>query len=855
MTYGMRVSRPGLRIVLGMMFMLLLADPLAAQTNGIFYASAGHIVVPHSPALDFGAQLTIEAWLRPATTTRAFSAVVDKDYDVGFSFGTAVNSPHTDSVFTSLYLRGRPFAGPLIPSNGATWTHVAVTLDTVAEQIFFYINGQLTSTVTGESMGFDVVPENITIGSSKHGDDFHGTIDEVRIWNVVRSQSEISGLYGHEAKGNEPGLVAVYHFEDARDTVAWNRAAGGGLHGSFTEGALIVDQPWALDFAYPWTFAFATETEPNDTYANATPMDLGSRITFAAVAPGDTDIYKIYMRAGDVVLISTYEHNAGEQIVLGMSVVGPDTTTVIRTVDFTFPSVFGVPAVDGYRYIRVYVGSTGSGGSYEIYNRRRALLEADDFEPNDSFAAAAPMPWGAIQTPTLYPGIDVGIAVPDTDYYSFAGEAGEVALLPYSIHGQGSGRPLLTVFGPTGKMTRTFISNVPAYRLPTTDTYYARIEPEWGAVRYRFGLFKGLLDINGMLYDPCGYGGAISLYDGWGHAYDLGYTLFVNGGWYGAAADYSVAEAGGRQFVFLPKEISGLNVSRKFYVPTATQGDTLGFIRIQDILSNPTGAPITVNVGVQSDIGSQTTVRIYETSSGDVELTTADFWALTANEPSGGTPALTHIFDGIGGAEHVDSISIVEDFLYWEWRDITVPPGETKILMYFAAQDSNADNAFRKGPAFSGSVLPAAATLGLGTDGYKVLNWPTDPLVSVEGASPSMPDVYALEQNYPNPFNPTTTIRFTIPSAARTGLSRHEEHGRDGSPSDPRGPVGSHAAGNVRLVVYDLLGRQVAVLVNEKKAPGSYDVTFDARHLASGIYVYRLTAGSFVESKKMTLVR
>ena len=71
-------------------------------------------------------------------------------------------------------------------------------------------------------------------------------------------------------------------------------------------------------------------------------------------------------------------------------------------------------------------------------------------------------------------------------------------------------------------------------------------------------------------------------------------------------------------------------MSRKFYVPTAAQGDTLGFIRIQDILSNPTGAPITVNVGVQSDIGSQTTVRIYETSSGDVELTTADFWALIA---------------------------------------------------------------------------------------------------------------------------------------------------------------------------------------------------------------------------------
>jgi len=56
-------------------------------------------------------------------------------------------------------------------------------------------------------------------------------------------------------------------------------------------------------------------------------------------------------------------------------------------------------------------------------------------------------------------------------------------------------------------------------------------------------------------------------------------------------------------------------------------------------------------------------------------------------------------------------------------------------------------------------------------------------------------------------------------------------------------------------VVFDLLGREVAVLVNERKAPGSYEATFDANGLASGVYVYRLTAGSFVQSRKMVLVK
>jgi len=57
------------------------------------------------------------------------------------------------------------------------------------------------------------------------------------------------------------------------------------------------------------------------------------------------------------------------------------------------------------------------------------------------------------------------------------------------------------------------------------------------------------------------------------------------------------------------------------------------------------------------------------------------------------------------------------------------------------------------------------------------------------------------------------------------------------------------------LVVYDLLGRDVAVLVNEREEPGSYAVSFDGRNLASGVYIYRLSVDSFVESRKMILIK
>ncbi|HEX9251950.1 MAG TPA: 5'-nucleotidase C-terminal domain-containing protein, partial [Ignavibacteriaceae bacterium] len=88
------------------------------------------------------------------------------------------------------------------------------------------------------------------------------------------------------------------------------------------------------------------------------------------------------------------------------------------------------------------------------------------------------------------------------------------------------------------------------------------------------------------------------------------------------------------------------------------------------------------------------------------------------------------------------------------------------------------------------------------------------------------PFTYLLDQNYPNPFNPSTTINYSIPEA-----------------------------GNVEMKVYDILGNEVATLVNEAKAPGNYSAVFDASSLASGIYFYKLSANNFLQTKKMILMK
>ncbi len=101
------------------------------------------------------------------------------------------------------------------------------------------------------------------------------------------------------------------------------------------------------------------------------------------------------------------------------------------------------------------------------------------------------------------------------------------------------------------------------------------------------------------------------------------------------------------------------------------------------------------------------------------------------------------------------------------------------------------------------------------------------------------PSGFILYQNYPNPFNPTTTIRFTFPSVIASGAKQ---------------------SALVTLKVYDVIGNEVATLVEEEKPAGSYEVTFDShsgkvRNLPSGVYFYQLKVGSFTQTKSMVLIK
>jgi hypothetical protein len=122
--------------------------------------------------------------------------------------------------------------------------------------------------------------------------------------------------------------------------------------------------------------------------------------------------------------------------------------------------------------------------------------------------------------------------------------------------------------------------------------------------------------------------------------------------------------------------------------------------------------------------------------------------------------------------------------------------------------------------------LPASTTP---FNAYKIVSLCGDGVakrVAGQGSVAKLSSHRALLAAYPNPFNPTTTISYEIPKGTQ-----------------------------VRLSVFDVLGREIQTLVNETKQPGHYQVHFNANNLASGVYLYRIQAGSFTDTKRFVLVK
>ena len=137
----------------------------------------------------------------------------------------------------------------------------------------------------------------------------------------------------------------------------------------------------------------------------------------------------------------------------------------------------------------------------------------------------------------------------------------------------------------------------------------------------------------------------------------------------------------------------------------------------------------------------------------------------------------------------------------------------------------------------SGNVYVTGRSSGFNWSSYTTIKYIQTP-VSVEEQEIGKPCRYWLAQNYPNPFNPSTKIKFTVANKTASGANSLNENSRF-----------------VTLKIYDILGREITTLINEPKSAGIYEIEWNAANIPSGVYLYKLTAGEFSETKKMLLMK
>jgi hypothetical protein len=248
----------------------------------------------------------------------------------------------------------------------------------------------------------------------------------------------------------------------------------------------------------------------------------------------------------------------------------------------------------------------------------------------------------------------------------------------------------------------------------------------------------------------------------------------------------------------------------RLYVNAHTTANPGGEIRGQVLQSAGAGVAVTLS-------GSQETPPVATNASGSASVYLNPDLSVTYNETvTGLTPTAAHFHDspvGVAGGV-VKNISFTNNTASGTWTSSDASQPLTDLLL----------KELVKGRLY----LNAHTTTNPGGEIRGQVTGPDARATSVERITTGqVPTNYRLDQNYPNPFNPSTEISFQL-----------------------------SAVSNVKLKVFDLLGREVATLIDGVREPGAYKVSFNASSLTSGVYFYTLQAdGATIQTKKMLLLK
>ncbi len=727
-------------------------DEFGESGNNVFLGNLGtassYIAVPDAGSLyNLTNSGTIEAWVLPTATTSSAPGIVAKGdlANVTFLFGWSASN-------TLLYFRigGAPTVntgGIVVPLN--VWSHVAVTWSGTPGNytLTFYVNGAVSGNPVGNTGTMAAVTtDSLTIGITKpfSSNTFFGYIDEVKIWNVVRTQTQI----------------------------AQSRFVGIGDYVNANTGNAITSSANYTGLLSSWTMNSNTRD------------DIGGKNGFLRGVAG---LYWFPYTAGFPI---PYNYALCCTSLAGVN----DYVTIPENAAF----------------------DQTSAGSFEawIYLNAVGILQPI-FHKGNSFATTTLAAY-------VTAGNKFGINIGAHNYFPPSSPTTFVANKWYHVAATWSGGPNFTV--------NTYVNGQLDYTVTFNLAMPTATGPAW------IGRYYGVQRFNGYIDEVRYWSGARTITEIQSGMFASCRNLLPNanlkGAWNfdgnlknfsattGIDASFNSGGTNNLRLSAYANESTTGPVPNVQYIayPTvlAVSGYPLGFTQRVINTDIPDNATMTDTIhaagfaGTLSDIQVFLAIQHQKASDLTIKLKAPNGTEVTLSAAQGGASIngyLTIIDDSIGNP--------INSTIYLSpWTQYVTP--------------QNPMGTFSSTPLNGNWVL--TVTDGVATNTGKLLGWGlrfnNSLLVRINNISGNVPDKFNLYQNYPNPFNPSTTVKFDLPKNTL-----------------------------VKLKVYDIIGREIATLVNKSLNAGTYSVDWNASQYSSGVYFYKLETESFTDVKRMMLIK
>ncbi len=802
----------------------------ALQFNGL----NSYIDCGNDNSLNISQSITVEAWIFPFDWN-GNRRILQRQYTDDQYRLLAEDGLLT---FELRFLTNGRIEAPLPPTN--SWHHVAAVYDYQSGTIKLYTDGNLVAENSNVSGNIASSSHPLLIGTKNpeapSGDFFNGIIDEVRIWETARSAFQIQQYMNLELQGAEVGLAGYWNFNEGSGNIVFDRSP------NHNHGVLYND------------FAWISSTAPVTSWLSARPN--------AGVVPADSsvDISAFFDASGlsgggydaDIVIASNDPLTPEVTVAANLDVTdAPAISAEQDTLDF------GQTFLGGSDTMQLVVENRGS-LDLLISNTQ---IQPAEYSVSPSFASIDP---GEIEVFTITFSPQLIGNYPGT-FTLYSNDPLQESYI-ITLNGEGVEPPIMSVSpdslslaiqpGQSGSRTLSIENN-------GGSNLDFKILSGWGGPNSALQ-FDGIDD-----YVDCGYDSSLGfgsnesfsieawikvdhvddedthVISRWGSS-DIGFYVFrVMAGSGKLSLEIEDTHNNGSQITNGITDlrdgnwhhIAGVRDRNNHKLYQYVDGVLDGFV--DDNTTGPINNIYSFSIGQRFDgyghhYGIIDEVRLWNIARTEAEIQADMFRELTGAEPglvgywplnetSGNTT-----FDRTANANHgllqgdIRRISSTAPITP-DWFSVAPDsgiclPGTSKdITVSFHAAELDSGNYVAN--LFINSNDPHLSNISI-----PITLWITNTVDLYDNSS--LPIVNNLQQNYPNPFNPATTIEFTTAKA-----------------------------GWVTLKIYNVLAEAVSELVAENLSVGSYKYSWDASGLPSGVYFYRLQAGSFHQTRKLLLLK